>query len=154
MGILRIMAFGLIGFSFWAGMRAQPPELSQGVPQRAARSGPLLRPSAYPFPPRPTSTPTQTSTPTPPGRSLVAILPAPAKEEVIHASVVGDAVIIRSQPKKRSAALGKLDAGAKVRVLEQRGSWVRVQPEPPFRQGWMSTRYVLRSDAKPLARMD
>jgi hypothetical protein len=134
-GILRIVAFGLIGFSLWAGMRARtapPPQ----VPAKVTQPVQFGSPAAYPFPPKPTA-------PRPPVHAIVGSLASPpSKEEAGQASVTGNAVFLRALPRKRSSALGKLNAGAKVFVLEQRGNWVRVRPEPPSREGWMSTRYV------------
>jgi hypothetical protein len=136
-GILRIVAFGLIGFSIWAGMRARTAPTPQ-VPVKVAQPSQAGSPAAYPFPPKPTA-------PRQPVHPLVGSLASPpAKEDASQASVIGNAVFLRAKPRKRSAPLGKLNAGAKVFVLEQRGNWVRVRPEPPSREGWMSTKYVTR----------
>jgi hypothetical protein len=137
-GILRIVGFGLIGFSIWAGMRARTAPTPE-VPVKVAQPSQAGSPAAYPFPRKPTA-------PRPPVHSIVGSLASPpAKEEASRASVTGNAVFLRTLPRKRSAPLGKLNAGAKVFILEQRGNWVRVRPEPPSREGWMSTRYVSRT---------
>jgi hypothetical protein len=139
-GILRIVAFGLIGFSIWAGMHARTAPTPQ-VPVKVTQPSQAGNPAAYPFPPKPAG-------PRPPVHALVGSLASPPpKEETSRASVTGNAVFLRALPRKRSAALGKLNAGAKVFVLEQRGNWVRVRPEPPSQEGWMSTKYVSRAES-------
>jgi hypothetical protein len=147
-GILRIVAFGVIGFSIWAGIRvrtAPPPE----APVEFAQPRQTGNPAAYPFPPKP-------GAPKPARTSEVyaivgSLASTPLKEDAGRASVTGNAVFLRALPRKQSARLGKLNAGAKVFVLEQRGNWVRVRPEPPSREGWMSTRYVSRAQVPDVA---
>jgi hypothetical protein len=155
-GILRIAAFGLIGFSIWAGIRvrtAPPPELPVKIIQPRQTGSPV----AYPFPPRPgapkPATPDLAARTSQVHAIVGSLASTTPEEDAGRASVTGDAVFLRALPRKRSARLGKLKAGAKVFVLEQRGNWVRVRPEPPSREGWMSTKYVSRAEVSDRRRV-
>ena len=146
MGILRVTGLGLVALGLWAGMQSRTLDDAVPVPAQPGATAPASeqrRPAAYPFERKPVialapssnaSTTSETS----------ASAQAPPREirSALMASVTGDAVMIRARPTKRSQALGKLRAGTSVSVLEKRGNWVRIRPDPPGREGWMSTRFI------------
>lgn len=146
MGILRVTGLGLVALGLWAGMQSRTLEDDAPAPADTVAPAPASeqrRPVAYPFERKPVmAVAPSTGASDPPTGTLAQSPPPRDIGSAMTASVTGDAVMIRARPTKRSHALGKLRAGTSVSILEKRGNWVRIRPDPPDREGWMSIRFI------------
>jgi SH3-like domain-containing protein len=78
----------------------------------------------------------------PPPADYEPAAPAPAAEAPRLESVTASRLNVRAGPGAEHPVVGRLERGARVRVLEESSGWKRVQPEAGGLEGWVAGDYL------------